>query len=120
MWYGCGFGNCGASSAGGSLIATTEEEGPVEPEQVLAWQLEGLTQEQIREEVNAHGLDRYPDIAFLSAPSAAGANTETIRAVQHAPGPRRRWGLALRLPKSTDYLYGVQARFCGTTGSMLF
>ena len=86
-------------------LDTNEEKNPVAPEQVLAWQLEGLTQEEIREEVGAHGLTTYPDIAFLSALSAAGADTETIRAVQHAPGPRNRWGLALRLPKPTDYLY---------------
>jgi len=81
------------------------EKTPVPPEQVLAWQLEGLTQEEIREEVCARGLGSYPDIAFLSALSAAGADAETIRVVQHAPGPRNRWGLALRVPKPTDYLY---------------
>ncbi|HTP67638.1 MAG TPA: tetratricopeptide repeat protein [Dongiaceae bacterium] len=77
----------------------------MQPEQVLAWQLEGLTQEEIREEVRTHGLASYPDIAFLSALSAAGADAETISVVQHAPGPRARWGLALRIPKPTDYLY---------------
>ena len=88
-------------------LTTNEEKSPVAPEQVLAWQLEGLTPEEIREEVGSHGLATYPDIAFLSALSAAGADAETIRAVQHAPGPRNRWGLALRLPKPTDYLYEV-------------
>jgi tetratricopeptide (TPR) repeat protein len=86
-------------------LTTNEERHPVAAEQVLAWQLEGLTQEEIQEEVGAHGLTSYPDIAFLSALSAAGADAETIRAAQHAPGPRNRWGLALRLPKATDYLY---------------
>jgi len=88
-------------------FTTNEEKTPVAPEQVLAWQLEGLTQEEIREEVSSHGLTTYPDIPFLSALSAAGADAETIRTVQHAPGPRYRWGLALRLPKPTDYLYEV-------------
>jgi len=88
-------------------LATNEEKGPVAPEQVLAWQLEGLTQDEIREEVSVHGLTTYPDIAFLSALSAAGADMETIRTVQQAPGPRSRWGLTLRLPKPTDYLYEV-------------
>jgi len=86
-------------------LDANEERSPVVPEQVLAWQLQGLTQEEIREEVSDHGLTTYPDIAFLSALSAAGADAETIRVVQHAPGPRNRWGLALRLPKPTDYLY---------------
>ena len=89
------------------VSSTTDNSKPAAPEQVLAWQLEGLTQEEIREEVNAHGLSNYPDIAFLSALSAAGADAETIRVVQHAPGPKYRWGLALRLPKPTDYLYEV-------------
>lgn len=66
-----------------------------------------LTQEEIREEVSAHGLTTYPDIALLSALSAAGADAETIRAMQHAPGPRSRWGLALKVPKPTDYLYEI-------------
>ena len=86
-------------------LSANEVNSPVAPEQVLAWQLEGLTQEEIREEASAHGLTTYPDIAFLSALSAAGADAETIRVVQRAPGPRNRWGLALRLPKATDYLY---------------
>jgi hypothetical protein len=47
---------------------------PVQPEQVLAWQLEGLRQEEIREEVSARGLTNYPEIAFLSALSAARAD----------------------------------------------
>lgn len=86
-------------------LPKNHEKTPVQPEQVLAWQLEGLTQEEIREEVAEHGLASYPDIAFLSALSAAGADGETIRVVQHAPGPRNRWGLSLRVPKPTDYLY---------------
>jgi tetratricopeptide (TPR) repeat protein len=80
---------------------------PVEPEQVLAWQLEGLAQEEIREEVSARGLTEYPEIALLSALSAVGADAETIRVVQHAKGPRARWKLALKLPKPSDYLYEV-------------
>jgi hypothetical protein len=43
---------------------STEAKRPVAPEQVLAWQLQGLTQEEIREEVSTHGLTTYPDIAF--------------------------------------------------------
>lgn len=37
-------------------ITKPETKEPVAPEQVLAWQLEGLTQEEIQEEVKAHGL----------------------------------------------------------------
>ena len=55
------------------------EKPPVQPEQVRAGRLEGLTQEEIREEVGAHGLASYPDIAFLSALSAAESDAETIR-----------------------------------------
>ena len=75
----------------------------MQPEQVLAWQLEGLTQEEIREEVTTRGLTAYPDIAFLIVLSAAGADAETIGVVRHAPGPRNRWGLNLRLPKPTEH-----------------
>jgi len=42
-----------------------EVTGPVAPEQVLAWQLEGLTQEEIRDEVRKRGLTEYPEIALL-------------------------------------------------------
>jgi hypothetical protein len=36
----------------------------------LAWQLDGLTQEEIRFEVRRHGLTEYPVVALLSALSA--------------------------------------------------
>jgi hypothetical protein len=52
-------------------------------------------------------LAEYPEIAFLSALSAAGADAETIRVVRHAKGPRSLWKWNWGLPKPTDYLYEV-------------
>jgi hypothetical protein len=80
---------------------------PLSPEQVLAWQLEGRIQDEIRREVTARGLAEYPEIAFLSARSAAGADAKTIRVVRHAKGPRSLWKWSWGLPKPTDYLYEV-------------
>jgi Flp pilus assembly protein TadD len=80
---------------------------PVAPEQVLAWQMEGLTQEEIREEVRTRGLTEYPEIAVLSALSAAGADEETIRAIRATKAPKKIWKLGLRLAAPTDYLYEI-------------
>ena len=82
-------------------------QGAIHPEQVLAWQLEGLTQEEIREEVSGRGLTEYPEQPLLNALAAAGADAETIRAVRQARAPRTIWKLGLRLPSPTDYLYEV-------------
>ncbi len=71
----------------------------------MAWQLEGLTQEEIREEVNHRGLRECADEPLLNALSAAGADTETVEAVRHAVAPCTPWKLGLRLPRPTDYLY---------------
>ena len=84
-----------------------EVTGPVAPEQVLAWQLEGLTQEEIRDEVRKRGLTEYPEIALLSALSAAGADAETIHTLRQTKAPRKIWKLGLRLPSPTDYLYAI-------------
>jgi tetratricopeptide (TPR) repeat protein len=86
---------------------TPEADAPVAPEQVLAWQLEGLTQEEIRDEVGDRGLTERPEEALLSAVSAAGADAETIRALRETKAPRNLWKLGLRLPKPTDYLYEI-------------
>jgi tetratricopeptide (TPR) repeat protein len=85
--------------------ANTEVRAPVAPEEVLAWQLEGLTQEEIREEVSRRGLTECAEASLLSALSAAGANEETVRTVRHAKARCTVWKLDLRLPRSTDYLY---------------
>jgi tetratricopeptide (TPR) repeat protein len=85
--------------------ASTEVSAPVVPEAVLAWQLEGLTQEEIREEVSRRGLSECAEASLLSALSAAGADAETIQAVRHANAPCTVWKLDLRLPRATDYLY---------------
>lgn len=77
------------------------------PEQVLAWQLEVLTQEEIQEEVRSRGLTEYPETALLSALSAAGADAETIRVMRKTKAPRKLWKLDLRLPRPTDYLYEI-------------
>ena len=80
---------------------------PATPEQVLAWQLEGLTQEEIREEVSSRGLPERPEEALYSALSAARADAETIRALRQTKAPRKLWKLGLRLPSATDYLYEI-------------
>jgi hypothetical protein len=69
--------------------ASGEGNAPVAPEQVLAWQMEGLTQEEIREQVGVRGLTEYPEIALLSALSAAGADQESVRAIQATKGQGR-------------------------------
>ena len=85
---------------------TTREVKPrVSPTQVLAWQLEGLTQEEIREEVSARGLTECADEPLLNALSAARADEQTVRVVRHAKAPCTVWKLGLRLPSPTDYLY---------------
>jgi hypothetical protein len=60
-----------------------EANGPVQPEQVLVWQLEGLTQEEIREEIGSRGLTEAPEPPLLNALSAVGADAETIQADFH-------------------------------------
>jgi Flp pilus assembly protein TadD len=84
-----------------------ELQAPIAPEKVLAWQLEGLTQEEIREEVNRRGLTECAEQPLLNALSAARADVETVRTVQHAKAPCTVWKLDLRLPRPTDYLYEV-------------
>ncbi|MGB7435980.1 MAG: tetratricopeptide repeat protein [Candidatus Acidiferrum sp.] len=82
-----------------------ETKAPVAPEQVRAWQLEGLTQEQIREEVNTRGLTECAEEPLVNALSAARADVETVRVVRHAKAPCTVWKLGLRWPSPTDYLY---------------
>lgn len=82
-----------------------ETKEPVAPEQVLAWQLEGLTQEEIQEEVKAHGLTECAEIALLSALAAAKTDAQTVELVRYTKAPCKLWKLDLRLPKPTDYLY---------------
>ena len=84
-----------------------EEKTPIVPEQVLAWQLEGLTQEEIRDEVGRRGLTECAEEPLLHAISAARADIETVRAVRSAKAPCKLWKLDLRLPRPTDYLYEV-------------
>lgn len=79
----------------------------VAPEKALAWQLEGLTQEEIREEMERRGLTACAERPLLNALSAARAEAETVRAVKHAKASCRAWGLDLQLPRPTDYLYEV-------------
>jgi tetratricopeptide (TPR) repeat protein len=87
--------------------ATEAVDTPVAPEQVLAWQLEGLTQEEIREEVKRRGLSQCAELPLLNALSAARAEAETVTTVKHAKAPCTLWKLGLRLPGPTDYLYEV-------------
>ena len=69
--------------------------------------VEGLTQEEIQGEARRRGLTEYPEVAVLSALSAAGADSETIRVMRKSGAPRKIWKLDLRLPKPTDYLYEI-------------
>jgi tetratricopeptide (TPR) repeat protein len=85
--------------------AKAESKQPVAPEQVLAWQLEGLTQEEIQEEVKAHGLSECADAPLLNALAAARADAQTVEVVRHSKAPCKLLKLDLRLPKPTDYLY---------------
>jgi tetratricopeptide (TPR) repeat protein len=78
---------------------------PVAPEQVLAWRLEGLTQDEIREEVKDHGLTECAEPALLSALAATRTDEQTVELVRHTKAPCKLWKLDLRLPKPTDYLY---------------
>jgi hypothetical protein len=78
---------------------------PVPPTQVLAWRLEGLTQEEIRNEVTTRGLTECTDEPLLSALSAARADQETVRVVRHSKAPCTLRKLGLRLPNPKDYLY---------------
>jgi len=76
---------------------------------VLAWQLEGLTQEEIQEEVKTHGLTECAETALLNAWSAARTDVQTVELVRHTKAPCNLLKLDLRLPKSTDYLYEMAA-----------
>ena len=89
------------------INVTSEMNAPVVPDQVLAWQLEGLTQEEIQDEVRRRGLTQCADEPLLNALSAARANPETVKAVRHAKAPCTFWRLGLRLPGPNDYLYEV-------------
>jgi hypothetical protein len=71
-----------------SLLGT---KGPIPPDQELAWQLERLTQGEIRKEVTTRGLTDRAEAPMLAVLSAIGADTEAINAVRHAPGPRIIW-----------------------------
>jgi hypothetical protein len=42
-----------------------ETNGPVEPEEVLGWQLAGVTQEEIRAEVNTTRMASRPDESLM-------------------------------------------------------
>ena len=89
------------------INVTSEMNSPVVPDQVLARQLEGLTQEEIQDEVERRGLTQCADEPLLNALSAARANPETIKAVRHAKAPCPFWRLGLRLPGPNDYSYEV-------------
>ena len=84
-----------------------DTDAPVVPEKVLAWQLEGLTQDEMREEVDRRGLTDCAEQPLLDALSATRADVETVLAVKHAKAPCKLWKLGLRLPRPTDYLYEV-------------
>jgi tetratricopeptide (TPR) repeat protein len=75
------------------------------PRRCSLGKLEGLTQEEIRDEVTARGLTECADEPLLNALSAARADQETIRAVRHTKAPCTVWKLGLRLPSPTDFLY---------------
>ncbi|MGB2632919.1 MAG: hypothetical protein WAM58_03180 [Candidatus Acidiferrum sp.] len=87
--------------------AVPETKAPVPPEQVLAWQLEGLTPEELREEVGSRGLTECAEQPLLNALAAARADVETVQVVRHAKAPCRVWKLGLQLPRPTDYLYEI-------------
>ena len=82
-----------------------ETREPVAPEQVLAWQLEGLTQEEIQEDVKTRGLSECAEVALLNALSAARSDVQTVELVRHTKAPCKLLKLDLRLPSATDYLY---------------
>jgi tetratricopeptide (TPR) repeat protein len=84
-----------------------EKNAPVAPEKVLAWQLEGLAEEEIREEVKRRGLTECAEESLLNALSAARADVETVQVVRHAKAPCTVWKLDLRVPRPMDYLYEV-------------
>lgn len=44
-----------------------ETNRPIEPEELLAWQLAGVTQEEIRAEVNARGIASRPAESVMEA-----------------------------------------------------
>jgi len=79
----------------------------VAPEQVLIWQLQGLTQEEIRDEVARRGLLQCADEALLNTLVVAGVDAETVRAVKQSKAPCSVWKLGLRLPRDSDYLYEI-------------
>ena len=96
-----------------AVLTIPEQDGRVEvsrsipPEQVLAWELEGASQEEIREEVNRRGLTEYPEDSLINALAAVGTDAETLHVMRHCKAPRKVWKLGLRLPSPTDYLYEI-------------
>lgn len=54
-----------------------------------------------------HGLAESPEESFYALVSAAGANAETIHALQGVKAPRKLWKLGLPLPGRSDYLYVI-------------
>ncbi len=90
-----------------------QTKGPVPPEQVLAWQLEGLTPEELREEMASRGLTECAEQPLLNALAAARTDVETVQAVRHAKAPCTVWKLGLQSPRPTDYLYEI-------TGAMMW
>lgn len=87
-----------------------EVSAPIPPAQVLAWQLEGASQEEIQEEVNRRGLTACPDDSLITVLMAVGADAETLRVMKHCTAPPRIWTLGLRLPSLSDYLYEIASR----------
>jgi hypothetical protein len=73
-----------------------ETNGPIEPEELLAWQLGGVTQEEIRAEANTRGMVSRPEGSVMEALSWMGADAATIKAIQHASGRRPNWELGLK------------------------
>lgn len=59
-----------------------ETSGPIEPEELLAWQLGGVTPEGIPTEVNTRGMASRPEESVMEALSWTGADATTIRAIQ--------------------------------------
>jgi tetratricopeptide (TPR) repeat protein len=76
----------------------------IPPAQVLAWQLEGVSQEEIQEEVNRRGLTECPEDSLVNTLNSAGANAETIRVMSHCKTPGRNWKQVSWLPAAADDL----------------
>jgi hypothetical protein len=65
-----------------------ETNRPIQPEELFAWQLGGVTQEEIRAEVNTRGMASRPEESVMEALGWTGADAATIKAVQRASGRR--------------------------------